>query len=99
MDGPSSEVFSMNDERSPGHQTSKAFTVRGRCRGWFDRTLSFVTPEFLVPLGVVKRSLTIGTKGPSPERSPERGDRELFLWRRFTSTSERSVTLTTARPL
>jgi hypothetical protein len=62
-------------------------------------TLGSVVPEFLVPLGVVKRSLTIGTKGPSPERSPERGDREIILWRRFTSTSARSVTLTTAKAI
>ena len=72
--------------------------MRGRCRRGFDPNLGLVAPEFLVPLGVVKRSLTIGTKGLSPERSPERGDREIVLWRRFTSTLVRSVTSTMAKP-
>ena len=60
-------------------------------------TLGLVAPEFLVPTGVVKRSFTTGTKGLSPERSPERGDREIVLssrvdcWRNMASAVRTSV--------
>jgi hypothetical protein len=76
----------------------RAVAAQEMATPWVPPAPGVVASQSLVPLGVVKRSLTIGTRRPEPERSPERGERENVPWRRFTSTSARSATSTTARP-
>ena len=87
--------------RHPGpvpHDPEERPPPRRRWPGGLLLTPGSVAAEPPGPLGVVKRSPTIGAKGPTPERPPERGGRESVPWSRFTSTSTPSITSTTARP-